>query len=126
MEFHNLKIKDIERALKTTIGGLTHEEAEFRLQHYGLNELNEKKKTSPFKVLLQQFNNIVIWILVIATVISAFLGEYIDAIVILIIIIIIGILGFIQEYRAEKAIEALKKMTSLQATVLRDNKKNRA
>ena len=120
---HSKTIEQVFRELKTTDKGLSQSEADERLKQYGLNEIKEEKKISPLKIFLGQFNSIVIWILIAATIISAFLREYVDAIVILIILILIAILGFMQEYRAERAIEALKKLTSLRATVVRDAQK---
>ena len=105
---HNKSIEQVFKELKTTDKGLSQSEAEARLNQYGLNEIKEAKKTSAWEIFLNQFKSIVLWILIVATIISAFLKEYIDAIVILIIIILIAILGFILEYRAERSIEALK------------------
>ncbi|MBI2558814.1 calcium-translocating P-type ATPase, PMCA-type [Candidatus Woesearchaeota archaeon] len=115
--------EQVLRELNTTDKGLSQQEAENRLKEYGLNEIKEGKKISAFEIFIGQFKSIVIWILIFATVVSAFLGEWIDAIVILIIIILIAVLGFFEEYRAEKSIEALKKLTSLRANVVRDGQK---
>lgn len=118
--------KTIEQALKelnTSEKGLSRQEADERLKQYGLNELKEGKKISPMEIFFGQFKSIVLWILIAATVISTFLNEYIDAIVILIIIILIAVLGFILEYRAERAIDALKRLASLRATVIRDGQR---
>ena len=120
---HNKPIEQVLNELKTSAKGLSQKEAEERLKQYGLNEIKEGKKISPWEIFLNQFKSIVILILVIATLISGFLKEYIDAIVIIVIVILIAILGFIQEYRAERAIEALKKLSSLKATVIRDGQK---
>ncbi|MBI2653556.1 calcium-translocating P-type ATPase, PMCA-type [Candidatus Woesearchaeota archaeon] len=120
---HHKPIEQVLRELKTSEKGLSQKEAEERLKQYGLNEIKEGKKVSPWEIFLNQFKSIVIWILIFATIVSGFLKEYIDAIVILIIVILISVLGFFLEYRAEKAIEALKKLTSLKATVIRDGKK---
>ena len=120
---HDKKIGDVFAELKATEKGLSQHEAEQRLKQYGLNEIKEGKKISPLEIFIGQFKSVVIWILIGATIISAFLNEYIDAIVILVIIVLIAVLGFIQEYRAERAIEALKKLSSLKATVLRDGQK---
>ena len=120
---HNKKIEQVLKELKATAKGLSQAEAEERLKQYGLNEIKEGKKVSPWEIFIGQFKSVVIWILIAATVISAFLKEYIDAIVIMVIIVLISVLGFIFEYRAEKAIEALKKMASLKATVIRDGQK---
>jgi len=120
---HNKTIEQVLKELKTTAKGLSQAEADERLKQYGLNEIKEAKKVSPFEIFINQFNSIVIWILIAATIISAFLKEYVDSIVILIILILIAVLGFVQEYRAERAIEALKKLASLKAIVLRDGQK---
>lgn len=120
---HHKTIEQVLKELKTSDKGLSQAEAEERLRQYGLNEIKEEKKISPLKIFIQQFNSVVIWILIAATVISAFLKEYVDATVILIILVLIAVLGFAQEYRAERAIEALKKLASLKATVLRDGQK---
>ena len=104
--------KTIEQALKelnTTDKGISEQDAKERLKAHGLNEITEAKKVSPWEIFFSQFNSIVVWILIFATAISAFLGEYTDAAVISAIIILIAVLGFIQEYHAERAIEALKK-----------------
>ena len=120
---HSKPIQQVFKELKTSEKGLIQSEAEARLKQYGLNEIKEGKKISATEIFLNQFKSIVVWILIIATIISGFLKEYIDAVVILIIIILIAVLGFILEYRAERAIEALKKLASLKATVIRDGLK---
>lgn len=120
---HHKPIDQIFKDLKTSAKGLSEAEAEERLKQYGLNEIKEGKKISAWEIFFGQFKSIVIWILIVATIISAFLGEYIDAIVILVIIVLIAVLGFVQEYRAERSIEALKKLASLKATVIRDTQK---
>ncbi len=119
---HHKSIEDVFKELKTDKNGLAEKEAEARLQKYGLNEIQQLKKISPVKIFLNQFNNIVIYILIFALAVSIFLNETIDAIVIGAIVIVNAIIGFIQEYRAEKAIEALKKLASLKATVIREEK----
>ncbi len=120
---HNKAIEQVLKELNTSNNGLAQQEAEERLKQYGFNELKEGKKISPLEIFISQFKSVVVWILIAATIISAFLGEYVDAIVIFSIIILIALLGFFEEYRAEKAIEALKKLASLGATVLRDSQK---
>jgi len=116
---HDKKIEEIYQELNTKKEGLTEKEVEARLIKYGYNEIKEAKKVSPIKILLNQFNNVVIYILIFALAISIFLGETIDAIVIGAIVVANALLGFIQEYKAEKSIEALKKLSSLKATVIR-------
>ena len=120
---HSKTVRQALEELKSTEKGLSHDEAESRLKQYGLNEIREGKKVSPLDIFLGQFKSVVLWILILATIISAFLKEYIDAVVILVIIILIAVLGFFLEYRAEKSIEALKKLASLKATVIRDGEK---
>ena len=120
---HNKSIKQVLQELRTSNKGLSEKEAEERLKQYGLNEIKDAKRISPWEIFLNQFKSVVLWILIAATIISAFLQEYIDAIVILVIVILISILGFILEYNAERAIEALKKLSSLSATVVRDGQK---
>jgi len=119
---HDKKIEEVFKELDTKKEGLTEKEAEIRLKKYGYNEIKQGKKISPVKIFLNQFNNVVIYILIFALGISIFLGETVDAIVIGAIVIANAILGFIQEYKAEKSIEALKKLASLKATVIREGK----
>ncbi|WP_346937695.1 calcium-translocating P-type ATPase, PMCA-type [uncultured Clostridium sp.] len=102
--------------------GLSTNEIEVRLKEYGLNELQSKKRVSPIKIFLSQFNDLIIWILMVATVISGFMGDKADAITILIIIVMNGILGFVQEFKTEKSLEQLKKLSSPTAKVIRDGK----
>ena len=113
---------DVLKTLKASPNGLSGEEAARRLQEYGPNELVAEKRISPLEILVSQFKDILIVILMIATAISALIGEIIDAIVILVIIVACAVLGFVQEYRAERALEALKKMLAPTITALRDGK----
>jgi P-type Ca2+ transporter type 2C len=87
---------------------------------YGSNKLTDKKKLSPYIVFFNQLKDVMIIILIVAAFISALIGDLKDAVVILIIVVLNSIIGFIQEYRAEKAMEALKKMATLNALVRRD------
>jgi Ca2+-transporting ATPase len=100
--------------------GLSREEAQKRLTQHGPNELTHESSISPITLFLYQFKNILIVILILAVILSALVGEIVDAVTILVIVVFCGILGFVQEYRAERAIEALKKMLSPTVTVLRD------
>ncbi|MBL4937968.1 calcium-translocating P-type ATPase, SERCA-type [Clostridium sp. YIM B02515] len=102
--------------------GLTKNEAEKRLKTYGLNQLENKKSISPIKIFLSQFNDFIVWVLIAATIISGVMGEKADAITILIIVIMNSILGFIQEYKTEKSLEALKKLAAPTSKVIRDGK----
>ena len=118
----NLAAEETLNSLRSSRDGLTSEEAARRLQEYGPNELRRLKKISPWAIFFEQFKDLLIIILLVAVVISAILGETVDAIVIFIIIIFAAGLGFIQEYRAERSLEALNKMAAPTARVVRDGK----
>ncbi|MGD9041501.1 MAG: HAD-IC family P-type ATPase, partial [Desulfobacteraceae bacterium] len=117
---YNHTIDEVLKELDTTGKGLTSSEAEQRLRNFGKNILEEKEKISPVKIFIEQFNSPVLWILLGALIISFLMHEKIDAIVILAILTINAIIGFIQEFHAEKGIEALKKLASLRTLVIRD------
>lgn len=102
--------------------GLSDEQIKQSLAIRGLNELKEKNKISPVKIFFLQFRSFIIYILIFAVIISFIVKEYIDASLILGILILNAFLGFIQEYKAEKAIEELRKLSSLKARVLRSGK----
>jgi len=120
--FYDQELKKIFQNLETSPEGITSHEAQKRIDHYGYNELKQEKKVSPIKIFLEQFNSPLVWILIAALFVAIFMKEEIDAIVIGLIIVINAVLGFIQEYRAEKSIEALRKMASLKAKVIRNKK----
>lgn len=102
--------------------GLTQREAKKRLSKYGYNEIIKRKKISPIKIFLSQFNDFIVWVLIAATIISGFMGEKADAITILIIVIMDAVLGFMQEYKTERSLESLKELASPTAKVIRDGK----
>jgi len=118
--WHALEINEVLDALHTSSSGLTAEEARHRLERFGPNEVKAERRISPVRVLLNQFKNWLILILLVATVISLVMGEMADAIVIFAIVLASSSLGFIQEYRAEKALKALKQMAAPVATAVRD------
>lgn len=119
--WHAMNAPEVLSSLKVTAGaGLTSEEAEKRLAHYGPNELVEKKRTSFLQMLWAQINSFVIWLLIGAAVISALLGDYVEAGAILLIVVLNAIMGIIQESRAEQSLAALKKLAAPEAQVLRD------
>jgi len=118
--WHTLSIDDVYLHLHTKATGLTNEEAARRQVEYGPNELQAARRISPWALLLEQFKNVLIIILLIATALSAFLGHSVEAIAIAVIVLFAVLLGFAQEYRAERAIEALRRMAAPTATVLRD------
>ena len=123
MAFFDQSIEQVVQELKTDYKkGLSQQEINKRFLKYGYNELKAKKKISPFIIFLNQFKSFIIIMLLVAVLINLFLGELVDSILILIIILMVAIIGFFHEYRAEKAIEVLKKMASLTATVIRDGK----
>jgi hypothetical protein len=101
--------------------GLNQAEAARRLTEYGPNELQAVQRVSPWALLLEQFKNILIVILLVAVALSALLGHSVEAVVIGVIVLFAVLLGFVQEYRAERAIEALRQMAAPTATVLRDD-----
>ncbi|MBN1218174.1 MAG: cation-translocating P-type ATPase [Anaerolineae bacterium] len=119
--WHQEDVTDVLQQLEVeATRGLSQAEATRRLAKYGPNELQAAPGVSPWALLLGQFKNVLIVILLIATVISIFLGHSIEAIAIAVIVLFAVLLGFIQEYRAERAIEALREMAAPTATVLRD------
>ena len=121
MIWHSMDSTEAIRALGTDAHrGLTSAEVEQRLEKYGPNELRAEEAVSPFTLFFNQFKNTLIVILLIAVVLSAVVGEYVDAAIIGVIVLFCGVLGFVQEYRAERALEALKKMLTPTMTVLRD------
>jgi Ca2+-transporting ATPase len=112
---------DVAAALATDPErGLTASEAAARLLRFGRNELVEHAKKPPWRLLLEQFTNAMIIVLMVAAVITALLGDLKDTVVILAIVVLNGIVGFVQEYRAEQALDALKRMSSPTARVVRD------
>ena len=106
--------------LGSSAQGISSEEALKRSDKYGPNELKEKKKKTPFMMLIDQFRDFMILVLVAAAIISGFIGELSDTIAIIVIVVLNAVIGFIQEYRAEKAMAALKKMSAPSATVMRN------
>ncbi|MDD5086890.1 MAG: HAD-IC family P-type ATPase, partial [Candidatus Nanoarchaeia archaeon] len=125
MDYYNYSVKKIFEELKTSEKGLSKKQAEKLLEKHGFNEIKEKKKISPFSIFLSQFKSPLIIILLAAVVATIVIGEITDAILISIIVIFNAVFGFVQEYKAEKSIEALKKFASLKATVMRDGKEQR-
>jgi Ca2+-transporting ATPase len=120
--WHTLPCEVVFSDLNSTPAGLAGSEADQRLAQYGPNELQASQGISPWAIFLEQFKNILILILLAATVASAFLGHAVEAIAITVIVLFAVVLGFVQEYRAERAIEALRKMAAPTANALRDGK----
>jgi Ca2+-transporting ATPase len=129
--YYKTELKELFVQFSSSENGISSEEAARRIQKYGRNEIQEAKGTPWWMMLLAQFNSPVVWILVGAVAVSLFIGlsgrgdaheAFRDAIIIGIILVLNAGFGFYQEFRAEKAIEALKKMASLKAVVIRDGK----
>lgn len=120
VRWHDRPVEEALAQFKSAATGLTAADALARLAASGPNELVEGPPVSAFRILLGQFNSLLIWILVAAGFISGALGEVIDAFAILAIVVLNAAIGFYQEYHAEQSIAALKKMTAPQAKVVRD------
>ncbi len=120
MRWHQKTFEDVIEELNTSLKGISSEEAQKRLIEYGRNELKEKKKKTPLIMFLEQFKDFMIIVLMIAAVISGFIGELTDTIAVIVIVVLNAVIGFVQEYRAEKAMAALKKMASPSAVVIRN------
>ena len=117
--WHTLSIEQTREALGAADGGLSTDEAARRLERDGPNELPRADHLSAWKILAEQFQNLLIIILLIAVVLSAVLGEMLEAVVIAVIVVFTIVLGFIQEFRAERALEALRQMAAPAAKVIR-------
>jgi Ca2+-transporting ATPase len=123
-QWWHLEIEDAAKFLDSDLSsGLTSQEAQGRLNKYGPNQLKEAKKYSALSIFFGQFEDFIIWVLIVAAVVSGFLKEWVDALAIIAIVILNAILGFIQEYRAEKSLAALKKMSSPTSKVIRGGRR---
>ena len=116
---HTVVATEVCTRLDSSPTGLSVAEATRRLAAYGPNQLRAAKRVSPWAILADQFKNVLIVILLVATVISAFLGHGVEAVAITVIVLFAVVLGFVQEFRAGRAIEALHEMAAPTATVLR-------
>ena len=127
MSFHSLDIDEIFKSLNTNNSGLSIDEVHKRLQKYGKNKLNEQKKKTCFGRFIDQFKDLMIIVLLIAALFSfviSFVNKepFTDSIIIIVIVIVNAILGFVQELKANKAIDSLKRMQVSKVRVKRDNK----
>ncbi|PSA91844.1 calcium-translocating P-type ATPase, SERCA-type [Bacillus atrophaeus] len=121
MKFHEMEQTDLVEATNTSMKqGLTEKEVKKRLETHGPNELQEGKKTSALVLFFSQFKDFMVLVLLAATLISGFLGEYVDAIAIIAIVFVNGILGFFQERRAEQSLQALKELSTPHVMALRE------
>jgi Ca2+-transporting ATPase len=123
-DWHSMSRDQVMQYLQTRIEGLTQREANERLRVYGSNEIRAERGISRAAVFTKQFKDPLIIILLIATAISAFVGELIDSTIIIAIVILAVTVAFIQEYKSEKAIEALKKMSAATCRVIRNNEES--
>ena len=122
MKYHTKNYEEVLSELSSSLSGLSNNEAKKRLDTYGLNELKSKKKMNVILLLLKQFKEIMLIVLMIAGLISILLKEYSDALIIYIVVIMNALLNFIQEYKAEKEVENLKKLSTPLVYVRRENK----
>jgi Ca2+-transporting ATPase len=121
--WHDRSPADIAAELNTDPAtGLTADEAQSRLKRDGRNELRKRKSVSALTILFRQFTSLVIWVLIGAAVVSAYLGETADGIAIITIVVLNALIGFIQEFRAEKAVAALARLAAPKARVIRDGR----
>src|SRR5687768_6983144 len=120
MNWWQLEIQEVFEKTGSSENGLPIHVSELKRDEYGLNELEVKKRKPPFTIFVNQFKDFMILVLIAAAVISGFSGELTDTIIILIIVILNAVIGFFQEYKAERAMEALKKISALKAKVIRE------
>ena len=121
-DWYQLKISDVLYRLKSSRTGLSEKEARKRLSKNGINRISEDKPVSKIKMLLTQFNNVLVYIVLIAVGVSIFLRHWGDAIFILAVVLINTLVGFFQEYKADKTIWEMKKLVARVTTVIRDGK----
>ena len=123
IRWHAQSNEEVAQVLETGASGLTDEEARRRLAHYGANRLAPAKRRGPLRRLLMQFHNILLYVMMGAAVITAALGHWIDTGVLTAAVAINAVIGFIQEGKAESALDAIRAMLSPHATVVRDGKR---
>ncbi|HEY5729869.1 MAG TPA: HAD-IC family P-type ATPase, partial [Anaerolineales bacterium] len=122
-DWHTLKTEQVLKHFEVQDNGLTTEDAKKRLKHYGPNQLKESPRPSFLQMLWEQLNNFVVILLIVASVISALLGDFVEAAAIMAIVVLNAILGIVQERRAEEALAALKKLAAPDAQVIRDGRR---
>ena len=118
--WHSENIKTVFESLETTADGLSKEEIKNRLVRHGPNRLQEEKKRGPLIRFFSQFHNVLIYVLLAASIVTAILGHWVDTGVILGVVFLNAMIGFIQEGKAEDALKAIRQMLSLNAIVVRD------
>lgn len=122
-QIYNLKAEEVLQKFSASKGGLTSKEAQKRLKEFGKNAVKKKQNWSWFSILLGQFNDALVWILLVAGFLAFLFSEYRDTTIILLIVFINAAIGFFQEYKAEKTLENIKKLSSEKAVVMRDGEK---
>jgi len=125
VSWHSIDLKGAMQRLNSSEEGLSEEEAQRRLEELGPNELRKEKGRSPWSIFFDQFKDFLILLLLAATFVSLLIGEAFDAAAIMAIVVMSAFLGFLQEHRAERALEALKKMAAPEALVLRSGRERR-
>ncbi|MBS3163653.1 calcium-translocating P-type ATPase, SERCA-type [Candidatus Woesearchaeota archaeon] len=123
MGYYNKTPKEVLESFSSSPEGITEKEALERLKKYGPNILKKKEAISAFKIVINQFKSFIIWVLAVVVILSFLLDKMTDAILVLVILVLNAILGFSQEYKAEKAIAALKKLSTPNAIVIREGVK---
>jgi calcium-translocating P-type ATPase len=122
-EWHTLSVGEVEAQLATGPAGLSVAEASRRLAEHGPNRLPPGRRRSPLMRLLSQFNNLLIYVLLVSAVIAGVLGHAIDAGVILLVVVLNAIVGYVQEGRAEQALDAVRRMSATRCTVVREGER---
>lgn len=120
--WHAMDAEEVLQRVAATRSGLAETEATRRLAQYGPNELQELRQVSPLKILAAQFTSLIVWILIVAGLVAGALGEWLDAAAILAIVLLNGLIGFTQEFKAEKSIAALRRLTAPNARVRRQGR----
>ncbi|RJQ19961.1 HAD family hydrolase [Candidatus Woesearchaeota archaeon] len=121
-DYYLLSQKEVLEKVRSSANGLSSADARARLGVYGLNVLREVPPPSPLVILLRQFKSPIVWVLLVAMAVGLMVGETVDVAVIGVIVILNAVLGFTQEWRAERSIEALRKLVSQKAVVVRDGR----
>lgn len=117
---HSQHVDSVISAQGTTRDGLSPDETRRRLEEYGPNEVVQKRERTPIRILVTQFDSVLIWVLLVAAGLSLWAGHAVDAVLIVIIVVANGLFGFVQDYRAEQSLEALRELTAPTAKVRRD------
>lgn len=121
-DYAYLDVKKVLKLFNSSLNGLTEKDAKHRLKEYGLNELPKEKQKSIFQVFLTSINDPIIYVLIVAAILSFIVNEVLDAVTIIFIILVDAVVSTIQEVKAEKNSEALKNLIKVKAKVVRDNK----